>query len=103
MEMKEPNSREAGDEVRSTFGQWQLIETAPKDGSEIIGFRPDQGVFVFRWSTMEKLVAHDLNGDTVEDYDEDQADWWHDRWGWMEYELRPTHWMPLPPPPKGGE
>jgi hypothetical protein len=78
---------------------WKPIESAPKNGDELIGFRPDQGVFVFRWALMEEFVAKDMHGDPIEDYDEDQADWWHDRWGWMEDELRPTHWMPLPDPP----
>lgn len=78
---------------------WQPIETAPKDGTEIIGFRPDQGVFVFRWAWMEEFVPKDQNGDPTEDYDDAFACWWHDRWDWLEGELRPTHWMPLPAPP----
>ena len=82
--------------------EWQPIETAPKNGDELIGYRPDQGVFVFRWALMEEIVAKDMHGDPIEDYDEDQADWWHDRWGWMEDDLVPTHWMPLPPAPKTG-
>ena len=101
--LTEPNSREAGDKVRSTFGQWQPIETAPKNGDELIGFRPDQGVFVSRWATMEEVIDKDANGDPIDDFDPDYETWWHDHWGWMEDELSPTHWMPLPPPPKGGE
>jgi hypothetical protein len=81
--------------------EWQVIETAPKDGREINGYRPDQGVFTFRWAWAEEFVPKDQNGDPTEDYDENFAWWWHDVWGWMEGEETPTHWRPLPPPPKG--
>ena len=80
--------------------KWQPISTAPKDGSEINGYRPDQGVFTFRWASMDELVAKNLEGDPIEEYTD--FEWWfHDRWGWMERELTPTHWQPLPPPPEG--
>lgn len=81
--------------------QWQGIETAPKDGREINGYRPDQGVFTFRWAWAEEFVPKGQNGDPTEDYDENFAWWWHDLWGWMEGDETPTHWRPLPPPPKG--
>lgn len=82
---------------------WEPIETAPKDGRELIGHRSDQGQFVFRWAWAEEFVPKDLNGDPTEHYDEDFAWWWHDRWGWMEGEETPTHWRPLPTPPAKGE
>lgn len=85
---------------------WKPISTAPKDGTEINGYRPDHGVFTFRWAFMEEMVPKDSNGDPAEDYDDTFAWWWHDRWGWMEGDLTPTHWMPLPPAPEsegGGE
>ena len=75
---------------------WKPIDTAPKDGTEIIGYRPDQGVFVFRWADMLEFVARDSASDPAEDYDEDFACWWHDRWGWMEGDETPTLWQPLP-------
>lgn len=84
----------------SAQGEWQPIDTAKRDGTEMIGYRPDQGAFAFRWAEMVEFVSHDRNGDPTEDYDEDYANWWHDRWGWMEGELTPTHWMPLPAPPE---
>jgi hypothetical protein len=79
---------------------WQPIETAPKDGTEINGYRPDQGVFTFRWADAEEFVDHNIEGDPIEDYP-DFSWWWHDRWGWMEKELTPTHWKSLPAPPGG--
>lgn len=68
---------------------WQPIETAPK-WQEIIGYRPDQGVFVFRWESIDNLV---------EEPDEDHEGWWHDVWGWMDGDLAPTQWQPLPEGP----
>lgn len=59
---------------------WKPIETAPKDGSEILGY-------VGSGYVGGAIVLHALNdGDT-----------WHD---WDAYAWEPTHWMPLPKPPK---
>lgn len=74
--------------------QWQSIETAPKDGTDILGFCRDA------WSTPtwpreseDYVVAHwevssyDATGSWVESSGE-------------QYQAYPlTHWMPLPPPP----
>lgn len=79
---------------------WRPIGEAPKDGAEINAYRADHGVFTCRWSTMEELVAHDEAGDPIEDYNEDQAGWWHDRFGWLERDLTPTRFRPLPSPPE---
>ena len=61
---------------------WQPIETAPKDGTQII-----------------IAVAGD-------EYEPSWA-WWSDRHrAWfiphtsIAYQMEPTHWMPLPPPPE---
>lgn len=78
---------------------WQDISTAPKDGTEIIGYRRDQGTFAFRWTWAEEFVPKDQNGDPTEDYDESFACWWHNGWGWLEKDLTPTHWQPYPDEP----
>lgn len=65
--------------------EWQPIATAPKNGTKFIAFGNGPGFrecqFMCRWS-----------------YDET------DRRGWMkqypEQFAQPTHWMPLPEPPK---
>lgn len=64
------------------MGEWQPIETAPKDGSRILLLRRQQivcGYWRRNWG--EPYWAHDAH--VVDDA----------RW------FPPTHWMPLPDPP----
>lgn len=83
----------------------KVPRNAPKDGTEIIGYRPDQGVFAFRWAEMADLVprspwTHEpVFPDDMSPEMQEFAWWWHDRWEWMEGELTPTHWMPMPEGP----
>ena len=61
------------------MSEWQPIETAPRDGSEIIVL-DDGAVRSAVWSdTINKFTG---DGGNV--------------FNWCE---RPTHWMPLPSPP----
>lgn len=60
---------------------WQPIETAPKDGTEILAWQKGEGAFVVFWYSRLfnwKWTTHDLGGDE---------------------NLYPSHWMPLPAPP----
>lgn len=56
---------------------WHPIATAPKDGSSILACVPGGQVRVVQW---------DIRGSSWEECE------WHT--------VFPTHWMPLPPPPK---
>jgi hypothetical protein len=63
--------------------QWQPIDTAPKDGTTILGWECDEIL----------LVAYCVD----------------DKWIWMNFmsdhtswSPNPTHWMPLPAPPASG-
>jgi len=66
------------------MGQWQPIETAPKDGTPILIFT-ERGQYVADWAEFE-------------------IEYWHVHDG--KFEPRPvrgpapTHWIPLPDPPK---
>lgn len=69
--------------MSAPFGQWQPIETAPKDGTKFLAYpvfgKPCE-VHIVWW---EKLVR--VSG-------------WRAMFGvWSPRE--PTHWMPLPAPP----
>lgn len=59
---------------------WQAIETAPKDGSSILGYQRG-------WC---------INGGEV-NITRWQSTW--DRWGIASADWEPTHWMPLPAAP----
>lgn len=57
---------------------WQPIETAPKDGAPILAYEP-------RWQT-SLILRWGRYSQTFEDDEGNPCD--------------PTHWMPLPEPPK---
>lgn len=70
--------------------EWQPIETAPKDGTRIIGFDPVQWEgerisTTYKASTGEWVFEAELESRGWDDYG-------HGRWN-------PTHWMPRPPEP----
>jgi hypothetical protein len=73
--------------------EWAPIETAPKDGTKIIGYQPktdDEGeiINVMEWMPRQSWHRSDFTGLWVEAHGE-------------QYEsYKPTHWMPLPEPPK---
>ena len=61
------------------FPEWQLISTAPKDGTKILTFQ-----------------ANETPGGIM------RVTFWRDDTvpkGWTVGERAPTHWMPLPVPP----
>lgn len=65
--------------------QWQPIESAPRDGTTLLGAFKGGKVASIEWLTDKGYVE-----------------------GWalsgsMQNNMRPTHWMPLPEPPKEGE
>jgi hypothetical protein len=68
--------------------EWQPIETAPKDGREVLLLGAD-GIRIASWSDRFRRemwdtgYASECDGDPIE----------------VE---RPTHWMPLPDPPRTG-
>lgn len=57
---------------------WQLISTAPKDGTRVLVAMPSGVVTISFWA---------------------QDHWWSPFSGRHERQ-QPTHWMPLPNPPK---
>lgn len=65
--------------------QWQPIETAPKDGTIIL------------------VALHEWN-DPANRHVFEVVSWAGDCWSSEAYPIYPpTHWMPLPAAPKGGE
>ncbi len=72
---------------------WRGIESAPRDGTKIDIWVPKRGRLADRyWSKPGSIT---------------EGGWGHREIrnrrsvGMIEHEVRPTHWMPLPPPPSG--
>lgn len=82
---------------------WRPIETAPKDGTEIIGFRHDCGCVLIRWiSPINFLTEREI--EKLNEDDAETPDWFYADFvegGRMSNDGLPTHWQPLPPAPSG--
>lgn len=74
---------------------WQPIETAPRDGTEILLFQAIQYGVMMRVGNWDERGEHIDTGKRVA--------------GWTEADdgyigcIEPTHWMPLPEPPTQGD
>ncbi len=66
-------------------GVWLPIETAPKDGTRILVWIPGDGSHIAAFDP--DLEKHAASGWEVFDYDESLT-------------CKPSHWTPLPEPPK---
>lgn len=84
--------------------EWRPIETAPKDGTEIILFCPrGDGTpgKTYRLTSGSWFIPPTCTytPDPEEDFDEPPS-WLSWDGGFSENTMMPTHWMPLPEPPK---
>ena len=82
---------------------WQPIETAPRDGTEILAWRRDCRIMLVRWDAPENLLSDsecEALGDSAGGYDWIYADFVQG--DWLEGDMIPTHWMPLPDAPDTG-
>lgn len=84
------------------MSEWQPIETAPKDGTPIFIFQPDDHHFGYR-----EVYTCDRSAKTVYFDDKRYAiGYWRPWGGWgnrNRSRVSPTHWMPLPEPPKNAD
>lgn len=91
--------------------EWQPIETAPKDGTEILAFGMGvEGEPVVMWDDSKPRIPMWRVIHWKETWYDDYAEqpdgsYRKDRkqgfayWGPNPQQFRPTHWMPLPTPP----
>lgn len=68
------------------YAGWQSIETAPKLGKFLASWHGHKYVYVTYWNE----PAQCWQVESFSHMDDEVIDW-------------PTHWMPLPKPPKDGE
>ena len=71
------------------MGEWQPIETAPRDGKDILAVRGQWQPCIVRWMTIkgESKWTPDPEGFCADEH-------FFAHWETTRYE--PTHWMPLP-------
>lgn len=74
--------------------EWQPIETAPKDGTDVI----------VMYMHINTQIVHNAFWNDYEDADKDEIGWWsyeHSEVSRIKLDdwMSPTHWMPLPAPP----
>ena len=70
---------------------WQTIDSAPRDGTWFVAYRPDAGVFAATWHH----PAHEDGG-----WDVEAEPILFDTSGGDLTGSHPTRWMPLPAPPE---
>ena len=84
--------------------QWQPIETAPKDGTEILLARGDR-VSSGAWYEWEETCSeyHASTGVYLGQSIQGGGAMWMSQDGGFTDEEPPTHWMPLPSAPVSGK
>jgi hypothetical protein len=97
------SSQRSGDGGHSA---WLPIDSAPRDGTEILAWREDCGQFMAKWTCVDELrTTSDKDRDELDEDTLFSHDWFC---GDSEGNFRadgsevPTHWQPLPPAPGAG-
>ena len=79
---------------------WQPMNTAPKDGTEILVWRDDSGSFIARHTDGYGVIPeHEQDEEWCTEETLEHEGWWSDAYGWQEGPETPTHWMPIPTGP----
>lgn len=110
--LRNPDGPEAADRIEQLTRdlvearaqeRWQPFTTAPEDGTVILAWREDAGVFTAHYVEEDAHLANYLNPPEGDCY-------WFTTGGEDLTSDMPTHWRPLPEPPlrslsdiKGGE
>ena len=83
---------------------WQPIETAPTNGTEVLVYREDSGVFLARWiAPIDFMTERELEHESLSEDAANEADWFYADFvqgGRLSNDGMPTHWMPLPDAPE---
>ena len=89
-----------GASISVVFGAWQPIETAPKDGAEVLLYAPGRVTYGAWSKPSETPHITYRDGFAPEPEYEDFDPYWASWDGGFTEAHPPTHWMPLPEPPK---
>lgn len=88
---------------RERTSEWQPIETAPMDGTDVLGWREDCGIMLVRYTSPEEFLSEQ----EIDELEISEDDACSQAWFCadiiagcrLDGDERPTHWMPLPAPP----
>lgn len=90
------------------MSEWQPIETAPKDGTPILGYGPMPGINAedHGWHQVRETnwKCYPVGSPGYAKWQKGEGplgigwDWYESVHNWS-HSWQPTHWMPLPPPP----
>lgn len=88
-------------EIAALRQPWRPIETAPKDGRELLCWREDCGQFIASYTSPNAFPMTQAEIDLVDEEALFTRDWFT-QWPQalrLDGSETPTHWMPLPAPP----
>ncbi len=85
--------------------EWREIKSAPKDGTELSGWRDDCGYLLIRWTcACEFMTDREIEDSGLDEDALFQEDWFCADFiagSRLEGPEAPTLWQPLPPTPIG--
>ena len=85
------------------LGAWRTMHDAPKNGTEILGWRADCGILLIKYMSASELFSEEELKDVDDDDTLFKDDWWATCWNgvWrLEGDEVPEFWMPLPAEPR---
>lgn len=92
------SNKDGGTTLLSTGPEtWQTMDTAPRDGTEVLGWHAECGVVLMRWAAPVDFMTE---AEVANEECPHEAGWFGADFV-SGYRLSgPTYWMPLPPSPE---